>query len=52
MGEEGFPVTVRKVQDKMLLIEFEEGEAILFDTSRFLLYAFVGGEFLCGYVEV
>ena len=52
LGEEGFPVTVRKVTDKMLLLEFEEGEAILFDTSRFLLYAFVDGEFLCGYVEV
>ncbi|MBP0970231.1 MAG: hypothetical protein J5744_08810 [Oscillospiraceae bacterium] len=52
LGEEGFTVTVRKVQDKMLLLEFEEGDAILFDTSRFLLYAFVDGEFLCGYVEV
>ena len=47
-----FPVTVRKVAEKMLLIEFEEGEVMLFDTSRFLLYAFAGEKFICGYAEV
>lgn len=52
IGDEEFPVTVRKIREKMLLLQFEEGEAMLFDTSRFLLYAFAGGEFICGYVEV
>ena len=52
LGETELPVSVRKVREKMLLLCFEEGEAVLFDVSRFLLYAFTGGEFICGYVEV
>ena len=52
LGEDTIPVTVRKVREKMLLLDFEGQDAILFDTSRFLLYAFIDGEFFCGYVEV
>lgn len=47
-----FPVTVRKAEEKMLIIQFEEDETVLFDTSRFLLYAYVNDRFFCGYVEV
>lgn len=52
IGNEELPVTVRKIREKMLILQFGEGEAMLFDTSRFLLYAFAGEEFICGYVEV
>lgn len=49
---EKLPVTVRKIREKMLILQFEAGETMLFDTSRFLLYVFAGEEFICGYVEV
>lgn len=52
IGETEFHVAIRRAAEKMLLIEFETGELMLFDTSRFLLYAFTGGRFICGYVEV
>ena len=52
IGAEEFRVQVRKAGEKMLLIGFDEGDVMLFDTSRFLLYAFSGEKFICGYVEV
>ena len=52
IGAEEFRVQVRKAGEKMLLIGFEDGDVMLFDTSRFLLYAFCGEKFICGYVEV
>ena len=52
MEEEKLPITVREVGEKVLLIKTEESDVILIDVSRFLLYASVIGEFICGYVEV
>ena len=52
MEEEKLPITVREVGEKVLLIKTEESDVILIDVSRFLLYASVSGEFICGYVEV
>lgn len=52
LEEEKLPITVREVGEKVLLIKTEESDVILIDVSRFLLYASVIGEFICGYVEV
>jgi len=52
LEEEKLPITVREVGEKVLLIKTEESDVILIDVSRFLLYASVSGEFICGYVEV
>lgn len=49
---ESFDVTVAEAGERKLSILFDSGDVILFDVSRFLLYACVGGEFICGYVEV
>lgn len=52
LEEEKLPITVREVGEKVLLIKTEESDVILIDVSRFLLYASISGEFICGYVEV
>ena len=52
LGEEEFTASVREVSGKMDLVLFEEGDMILADISRFLLYGSAGGEFICGYLEV
>ncbi len=49
---EKLPITVREVDGNVLLMETEESDVILMDVSRFLLYAFISGKFMCGYVEV
>ena len=46
------PITVSDVGGNVLLMETNEGDVILMDVSRFLLYALVDGQFVCGYVEV
>lgn len=52
-GGEGFGITVRKAGEKLLLIGLEEtGDLIVFDVSRFLLYACIDGRFMLGYMEV
>lgn len=52
LGTEEFSISAGEVTEKMILIMFEEGDVILADISRFLLYGYVGGEFVCGYIEV
>ncbi len=52
-GGEGFEITVRKAGEKLLLIELKEtGDLIVFDVSRFLMYACLDGRFMLGYMEV
>ena len=43
---------VYEASEKFYLIEEENGDVILADASRFLLYARIGGEFIGGYLEV
>ncbi len=52
LDKEKLSVTVREVGKNVLLIKTEENDVILMDVSRFLLYAFISGKFMCGYVEV
>ncbi len=52
IGEEEFPVITRGIGEDILLLQIEDDELIVFDRSRFLLYACIKGEFICGYVEV
>lgn len=52
LEEEKLPVTVRDLGNNVLLVEAEEGDVILIDVSRFLLYALADGNFICGYIEV
>ena len=52
LGDDALPVTVRDLGGNILLICTEEGDVILMDVSRFLLYALADGKFICGYVEV
>ena len=52
IGNDIFKVAVKKAEEKLLVIQFEDGDVILFDTSRFLLYGFINKKFICGYVEV
>ena len=52
LDKEKLSVTVREVGKNVLLIRTEENDVILMDVSRFLLYAFISGKFMCGYVEV
>ena len=51
IGEEEFPVITRGIGEDILLLQIEDDELIVFDRSRFLLYACIKGEFICGYVE-
>ena len=52
IGDTEFPVIVRSINGDMMILAIEDDEVILFDRSRFLLYACIKGEFICGYVEV
>ena len=52
LEEEKLPVTVRDLGNNVLLVEAEEGDVILIDVSRFLLYALADGNYICGYIEV
>ena len=52
LGDEAFAVKVYEASEKFYLIEEENGDVILADASRFLLYARIGGEFIGGYLEV
>ena len=53
IGEEEFDIRTGKVSDKLLVIEFNKTEDIIvFDVSRFLLYASIDGRFMLGYMEV
>ena len=52
LEDEEIPVTVKKAGRNVLMIETNEGDMSLMDVSRFLLYALVDGQFVCGYVEV
>ena len=53
LADETFPLTARKVSEKLYALQIEGGEdLILFDASRFLLYAFISGKLTLGYAEV
>ena len=52
LEDEKTPVIVRDIGENILLMETNEGDVLLMDVSRFLLYALVDGQFVCGYVEV
>jgi len=53
LGEEYFAAQVRKIRDRYLIVDIKDSDdAIVFDCSRFLLYALADGKFLCGYAEV
>lgn len=53
IGEAVFPCEVRKAGDKWYLLLFRgKKNLILLDASRFLLYGFVDGSFIQGYLEV
>ena len=52
LGDKPLPVTVRDVGGNVLLLEAEDGDVILMDVSRFLLYALTDEKFICGYIEV
>ncbi len=52
IGGEEFGISVKEVTEKMLLIRFGEKDVLFADISRFLLYGYAGGEFICGYIEV
>ena len=50
---ESFPVRIYEAAEKFYLVVPEESaDRILVDASRFLLYAWVTGEFIGGYLEV
>ncbi len=52
LGDTDVPAEFRKINGKFFLALLPEGDVLVLDLSRFLLYASIGGEFVTGYIEV
>ena len=53
LSDSEIPAAEKKLRDKLYALLLQEGgEAVLVDTSRFLLYAYSEGRYICGTMEV